>query len=221
MRLYWRWVVSDISGEKDISDKKLILFGCGNFFRKYASDMQFNDFLVIDGDTKKHGTSILIDNKPYVINAPEILKDFDVTEYYIVITVQNSKMVSEIEQMIKSEYPLWSDNICLYSQLDRSYPDIVSMLLCDPFVHRKIDAGHISVKLPEYIKKANDILAHYITKQESELRFSAVRLSSRVILIIKHNDNKYLLHFPYNITKGIFVRKVICSKILRYGKGLR
>lgn len=199
MRLCWRWIVDDTCSEKDITDKKLILFGCGNFIYEYTRDMQLNDFLVVDGGgTKKYGTSILLNNKLYVINEPEILRDLDVTKYYVVITVQKPEVVSEIMQMIEYEYPQWSNHVCLHSQLRRSYPNIVSGLLCDPLIHRKIDKGHIATKLPEYIAKANDILARYITDQESKLDFSSVRFSSRVIFFVKYNDEKYLLYFPYN-----------------------
>ena len=195
----WRWVVNDTCGEKDITDKKLILFGCGKFIHEYTREMQLSDFLVVDGGgIKKHGTSIWLDNKVCVINAPDILRELDVAKYYIVITVQNNEIASEIKQMIESEFPLWSDHFCLYSQLHRSYSDIISVLLCDPFVHRKIDEGRISTKLPGYIAKANDILAHCITDQGSELKFSAIKCSSRVILIVRHRDQKYLLYLPYN-----------------------
>lgn len=198
MKLGWKWMVNEGSVEKDIAGRTLILFGCGWFIHRYTIRMQMNHLLVIDSDEKKQGTEIVLNNRTYQIQSPKILNTLDAASHYIVITAQREDIVSNIERMIRNEYPVWSDSFCLHFQLYRSYRDIASALLCDSLIHRKIVEANISAQIPEYIARANDVLDQYVTKERSELRFFVPDFGSRVILIVRHNKDQYLLYLPFN-----------------------
>ena len=194
LKLQWEWAVDSISMKK-IGKRHLICWGCGEYIHQYAIEMNLSDMIIIDGDTKKHGNSIMLNNREYTIYSSNILKQLDITKYYIVITAVKEWVVAEIERILQEDYPEWKEQYCMSSQLYRIYPDILSALVCDPYVHKKIDANRIAVNLPEYISKANDILTNNI-KGAKVKGYTVVRNSSRVILIVMCEDNKYYLHFP-------------------------
>lgn len=198
MELDWKWVVDKGSVEKDITGRTGIYFGCGRFVQRYAIRMQMDHLLVIDSDKKKQGTAIELNNRTYQIQSPDILNTLDVETHFIMITAQREDAASEIERMIRSEYPLWSDNFCLHFQMHRSYFDISYALLRDAFIHRKIVDANIVAQLPEYITRANDVLDRYVTKERSQLEFFVPGFGSRVILVVKHNKDQYLLYLPFN-----------------------
>lgn len=198
MEFGWKWMVDEGSTVKDIAGRTLILFGCGRFVHRYTIKMQMDHLLVIDSDEKKQGTEIVLNNRTYQIQSPNILNTLDAARYCIVITAQREDIVSDIERMIRSEYPLWNDSFCLHSQLYRSYRDIASALLSNPLVCRKIVNANIAAWIPEYIARANDILDQYVTKERSELEFLVPDFGSRVILIVRHHKDQYLLYLPFN-----------------------
>lgn len=198
MELGWKWMVNEGSSGKDIAGRKLLLFGCGGFIQRYTIRMQMDHLLVIDNDEKKQGTAIELNNRMYQIQSPNILNTLDVEKHYIVITAQREDVAADIEKMIRSEYPLWSDSFCLHSRLYRAYLNIASALLLNPLIYGKIVDANIVAQLPEYITRANDVLDRYVTKERSELEFFVPNLGSRVILIVRHNKDQYLLYLPFN-----------------------
>lgn len=198
MELDWKWVVDKGSVEKDIAGRKLILFGCGGFIHRYTIRMQMDHLLVIDSDEKKQGTAIELNNRMYQIQSPNILNTLVAAKHYIVITAQREDIIADIEKMIRNEYPLWRDSFCLHSQLYRAYLNIASALLLNPLIYRKIVDANIVAQLPEYITRANDVLDRYVTKERSQLEFFVPGFGSRVILVVKHNKDQYLLYLPFN-----------------------
>lgn len=208
MEFDWKWKVNEGSTVKDIAGRTLILFGCGWFVYRYTIQMQMDHLLVVDSDEKKQGTAIVLNNRTYQIQSPNILNTLDVDKHYIVITAQREDIIADIEKMIRNEYPLWSDSFCLHSQLYRSFSDIASALfLCNPRIYRKIVEANILAQIPEYITRAYDVLNQYVTKERAELEFFVPNFGSRVILIVKHNKDQYLLYLPFNKVSYYFSEK--------------
>lgn len=213
MELGWKWMVNEGSSEKDIAGRTLILFGCGGFIHRYTIRMQMDHLLVIDSDEKKQGTAIELNNRMYQIQSPNILNTLVAAKHYIVITAQREDIIADIEKMIRNEYPLWRDSFCLHSQLYRAYLNIASALLLNPLIYRKIVDANIVAQLPEYITRANDVLDRYVTKERSQLEFFVPGFGSRVILVVKHNKDQYLLYLPFNKIYYFYFAEKINGKI--------
>lgn len=193
----WRWIVYEKGIKKDITDRKFILWGCGKCILEFTHDLQLDDFVVVDIDYKKQEQLILLNNKQYSINSPDILNTLNVSEYYIVITVQNREIINAIKKLINTQYSEWRNDICECHELEREYEDVSALLVCDPFIHNKIHEGRVSTKLPEYIATANSILKNNLGNID-EMRFSVVRHCSRIVLEVFFKESRYFLYMPYN-----------------------
>lgn len=192
----WRWTVRKKGGDYDITGRRFVLWGCGKYIYEFTHDLQLDDFLVVDSDENKQGKHIHLNNKKYVINSPDVLNEIRNSDYYIIITVQNEEIINAIEKLVYNQFPRWKDNLCDSRLLNREYTDITSACTCDPFIHKKIFEGRISIKLPEYIKCAENILENHLGPVDKSF-FSVVRQSSRIIFRVNYENSIYFLYFPY------------------------
>ena len=192
----WRWIVGQPTAIKDITNRKFILWGCGKYILEFTHDLQMENFVVLDSDKSKHGKEVVLNNKRYVINSLDVLNQFNANEYYIVITVLNEEIVNEIKELIYNMFPDWKDSFCESIYLRREYSDITSACICDPFIHKKIHEGRVSIRLPEYIEEAQNILESNLGSV-NKMFFSVVKRSSRIIFLVNFENSIYFLHFPY------------------------
>lgn len=95
---------------KNIDTRKLILFGSGNFTKKFLALYQqhYSVYAIVDNNAGKWGEKI----NGIEIQPPEILKQLDKEEYKVIVCIKNyASVVSQLEAMGITEYSIYDANI--------------------------------------------------------------------------------------------------------------
>ena len=94
--------------------RKLIFWGIGTQFNNIINGIQSIDLscsvmYVIDKDEEKNGKFVYINNKKYVVDAPDLLNSLDPYEYSIVVST--TKYYDEVCDYISEYYCAWKGSL--------------------------------------------------------------------------------------------------------------
>lgn len=91
---------------KDGNNKKLVLFGSGNFTKRFLDEFAgcYDIFSIIDNNQSKWGT--MMDNVP--VNSPDVLRDIDSDELHLIICIKKYYgVVKQLKEMGISKYHIY------------------------------------------------------------------------------------------------------------------
>lgn len=121
----------------DVTNKKAIIYGVGQNCFDMLNLLELpNIYKVVDGNKKIQGTDVLIQNKLYPIEAPEILRTIDWEKYYIIIssTLYQIEILENIKNLVARDIVVgvWNTDIRY------CYDNIEDMIFLDPILKNKI-----------------------------------------------------------------------------------
>lgn len=188
------WIKSS-GGLLNVTNRNAICYGAGNACIEICNEMQLpNIQCVIDRD--KHGQKIQLCNQTFEIQSPQVLKELSADQSYIVIssTRYADDIMEDICTCVGDVFPVCvgKENI-LYV-----YTSVEDMLLCDPFVQRKIVEQHVSLYINDYIREFKRIVSNCLEQAETEY-FVPIKKGSKIIFIFGNDKKQWVFSFP-----GIF-----------------
>lgn len=127
----------------DVSDKEAVIFGAGQGCLDMLNDLKLpNVRYIIDTDKGKWGRDILIQNKIYSIESPDLLTKLVSEHYYVVISsIQYRK---EIEDVVKKMLHGGIAVCVWHTGIRYSYDTIEDMFSLDPIINKKIHMFNLS-----------------------------------------------------------------------------
>ena len=187
--------------ETRITDKKIIVWGAGNYAKTMIPKYGIRSISYII-DSTKNG-SMKYWNAEYPIEAPESLRDLSPDEYFIIVAV-GEKFRDEIFAQIREEYSEYTNSCGAINDIHMKYRTLDSMIRYDRSVIRKIADNYLQYDVDELLGKAEKIIEEYCGSID-KMVFEPIRKDgSRVVVEITMEARKYILHFPsFNIAFSI------------------
>lgn len=149
-------VVRQSSQWVDVSDKEIIIWGSGKGCFDMMNDLQMcvgGVYAVVDSN--EPGTDILLMNKRYTVESPEILHKIAPDKCLIVISTLRYKeeIIRQIHEQFGTEYM-----ICGGDEVSWCYERAEDMLLLDPIANQKMNNLHLTRNRYEIIKSVNETI---------------------------------------------------------------
>lgn len=104
---------------KDTDNRKLILFGSGNFTKKFLAlyEKEYPIYAIIDNNADRWGEKM----NDIEIQSPEILRQLSYDTYKVIVCIKNyASVISQLENMGVTQYSIYDANIG-YGRKTREY----------------------------------------------------------------------------------------------------
>lgn len=188
----WRFAINEDGVLRDVSDRKLILWGCGQYAKYIADKLQLEDiYKVVDTDEKKAGEYIVLYNRKYEIETISSMKTLFPRDHFILIG--SNLYEAEIRTQVLN---IWGGEVvpvCTDKSLFRVYSRIEDLLILDPVIQRKKFEGSVSVNLYDLIEKSKSIVSSHFNEGISG--FYPIYEGHKLILVII-GRKRYVLQIP-------------------------
>lgn len=182
--MYKKYRVYIESNQKwiNVTDKKIVIYGTGNSCFEMLNTFQLaNIAYVVDGDLKKQGLEILIQNKTYKIQSPDILRYLDMEQYFVIIStaLYEKEIRTKIYEICQRDI-----FVCLWNkELFYCYQSIEDMLLYDPVMNKKLLKLNLCFYRMDIIEEFYRIKAEVFDSVEIRYFIPVLQGTSKIVFL--------------------------------------
>ena len=123
---------------EDVTDRYAVIYGAGQGCIDMMSEFQLPDVkYVIDSDRKKWGKQIILLDRVYFVQSPEVLSELPQEDYYLVIS--SERYANEIKKNINNYLGGKKIIICMNREcLAFLYDSLEDLLFYDPKIKKSL-----------------------------------------------------------------------------------
>lgn len=181
---------------KDITDRYAIIYGAGEGGLVLMSEYQLpNVKYVIDSDEKKWGTKLILLDKIYYIQSPELLSELSLDQYYIVIS--SERYAEEIKRTIEGHVDIKKVILCTNKKtLCFAYSSLKDLLFYDSKIKQALVRTNWSQKLDQLINLFISITKKIFPGVDIDSFISIRNGASKISFCFCVNDEYYIFSVP-------------------------
>lgn len=185
------WIKSD-GALLNVTTRGVICYGAGKACVEICNEIQLPNIQYVI-DRNKDRQKIQLCNHKYEIQSSQILKKLAPDKYYIFIssTKYTREIMDDIRTYIGDSIPVCNGS----DQLFYVYESLEEMLLCDPFIQRKIVNQHGSFSINEYVKSFKQVVSNCLEKVEIKY-FTPIKRGSKIIFIFGNDQKQWVFSVP-------------------------
>lgn len=191
----------------DVSDRKIIIYGAGQGCIDMMNDLQLKKiYAVIDSNQSIQGTRVVLQNKLFEIDAPELLNRINPNEFLIVISSIRYK--EEIIRTLDEQFDIQYMR-CIWDEMKYCYDTVEDLLILDPILNKKMDRFNLTISRYEIIKSAKKNIKLCFNDVRID-RFISIREGGSKLLFLFGNENKlwiYSVRGQYNTKNKLVMQK--------------
>ncbi len=179
----------------DVTERKAIIYGAGKGCIDMMNDLLLpNVGLLVDGNPKIHGKQIMLLNKVYEVQTPNVLKNMNNSKYFIVVSSERyyKDIYDDISRICGSDFI-----VCMWKRdLRYRYKSLESLLLLDNSSRKKIANAGLSKESYEIMEDFDKLLRQmkdipmidrYIPLRMGGSKFSFLFGNNETLWVYHHN----------------------------------